>query len=455
MTTRTWNGATDAFSNGNDWSPAGIPTSGDVAIINSGTVTATGNDLTGNLAVQVTSGAATTILVLADTTNQASSMISTSANGAANLTLGIQGNVQNTGVANFLASGSGNNIIGFLDPASGSSVLTNTGVLGFDTSISQMRNFGQQNNSLVNNGVLALYDSTPGTTKLVYDTVPVSGTGVIRVGAGYTFQSTSTISGQNIYLQAANGVGANVEFDNAVGNTSVISNFTASDQIILTTQPFNATGIATSNGNTVVNFSNNGTIVGLFTLQGTYAANQINISSFTSSSGAIENFIKTSVADTTITGAVYRFFDKNTGTHFFTSDAGEKNNVVANLPNYVEETNGFGNVVQTDPNSQAVFRFFDTKYGTHFFTASTTERDQVIATRSDLTYEPGSTFYENTVNIPGDSAVYRFFDSKFGTHFYTGDQNEFKGITTPGTSTYRADLTYEGVSFYAPKGQFA
>ena len=42
MTSRTWNGSDGASSNAADWLPVGVPVSGDVATINSGTVTATG-----------------------------------------------------------------------------------------------------------------------------------------------------------------------------------------------------------------------------------------------------------------------------------------------------------------------------------------------------------------------------------------------------------------------------
>ena len=51
-------------------------------------------------------------------------------------------------------------------------------------------------------------------------------------------------------------------------------------------------------------------------------------------------------------------------------------------------------------------------------------------------------------------AVYRFFDTKLGTHFYTGNQSEHDSIATPGGNGYRADLISEGVAFYAPTGLF-
>lgn len=101
-----------------------------------------------------------------------------------------------------------------------------------------------------------------------------------------------------------------------------------------------------------------------------------------------------------------------------------------------------------------IYRFFDNIHGTHFFTASAAERDTIIATRSDLNYEPTGSFLEHTTAQAGDLAIYRFVDTLDGTHFYTGSQDEFAAITKPGTAAYRADLSYEGVSFYAPSGSF-
>ena len=152
---------------------------------------------------------------------------------------------------------------------------------------------------------------------------------------------------------------------------------------------------------------------------------------------------------------VYRFFDNTNGTHFFTSSSSERDNIINNQSSrYTEETNGYGAVAAADPNATAVYRFFDTVYGTHFFTASASERDTIEATRPDLTFEPNSTFYEHATQQSGDVAVYRFFDTQYGTHFYTGDASEYAGLTNPGSSTYRANLTNEGVGFYAPAGTF-
>ncbi len=158
---------------------------------------------------------------------------------------------------------------------------------------------------------------------------------------------------------------------------------------------------------------------------------------------------------------VYKFFDTTYGTHLFTQSLPEAQNILATRPDLTEETNNFGAVnPQTDPGAEAVYRFFESATGTHFLTASYDEYVRLTtpgtsAYRPDLTPEPNSTFYEDSIQQAGDVAVYRLFDTVHGTQYLTGNQSEFAGLTTAGSSTYRPDLTPEGIAFYAPSGSFA
>ena len=52
---------------------------------------------------------------------------------------------------------------------------------------------------------------------------------------------------------------------------------------------------------------------------------------------------------------------------------------------------------------------------------------------------------EHATQQAGDNAVYRFFDSHNGTHFFTNSSTEQATIMST-----RSDLAYEGVAFYAP-----
>ena len=154
----------------------------------------------------------------------------------------------------------------------------------------------------------------------------------------------------------------------------------------------------------------------------------------------------TIISITPSTVGVYRFFDSSYGTHFFSSSVSEKDTIIGTRPDLVYEGVGLQSIDPAggDPNAAPVFRFFDSTYGTHFFTASTSERDAVIATRSDLFYE-GTGFIEHVTPQSGDTAVYRFFDTRFGTHFYTADANERATVIDT-----RPDLADEGIGFYAP-----
>lgn len=154
----------------------------------------------------------------------------------------------------------------------------------------------------------------------------------------------------------------------------------------------------------------------------------------------------TSIALTADTVGVYRFFDSNYGTHFFSASGTEKNSILASRPDLIYEGVGLQSIdpASADPNASPVYRFFDNSYGTHFFTASTSERDAVIASRPDLIYE-GNGFIEHIAQQSGDTAVYRFFDTKYGTHFYTADASERASIVAT-----RPDLVDEGTGFYAP-----
>lgn len=166
------------------------------------------------------------------------------------------------------------------------------------------------------------------------------------------------------------------------------------------------------------------------------------IEAVTGSTG--DDQIGAGITPTTVGVQVYRFFDTQSGTHFFTSSPAEKNAIGASRPDLAYEGVGLNalNPTASDPNAAPVFRFFDTRNGSHFYTASTVEKDTVQTTRSDLTFE-GISFYEHTTQQAGDTAVFRFFDNRYGTHFYTASAAERASIVAT-----RPDLVNEGVAFY-------
>ena len=142
----------------------------------------------------------------------------------------------------------------------------------------------------------------------------------------------------------------------------------------------------------------------------------------------------------------YRFFDTQHGTQFLTSSASERDALIAARPDLSFEGAAMG-TVQADPsdaNVLSVFRFFNLSDGTHFFTTDAGERDTVAATRTDLVQEQ-TNFFEHAAQRAGDAAVYRFFNANNGTHFYTQNSSEAAGL-----SGNRTDMINEGIAFYAP-----
>jgi hypothetical protein len=88
--------------------------------------------------------------------------------------------------------------------------------------------------------------------------------------------------------------------------------------------------------------------------------------------------------------------------------------------------------------------------GTHFFTISSAEKDHVIATWPAIYAYEGIAWHANTTQSAGWVPVYRFFNTKTGTHFYTTSAAERDNVIDT-LSWY----SYEGIAYYvrqdAPK----
>jgi hypothetical protein len=69
---------------------------------------------------------------------------------------------------------------------------------------------------------------------------------------------------------------------------------------------------------------------------------------------------------------VYRFFNTQTGVHFYTDDEAERDHVIATWPQFAFEGVAF-HAFRRDPGTVAVRRYFNTATGTHFYTTSADE----------------------------------------------------------------------------------
>lgn len=150
--------------------------------------------------------------------------------------------------------------------------------------------------------------------------------------------------------------------------------------------------------------------------------------------------------DRVATSDTFRFFDTEDGGHFYTTSRAERDQVLATRPDLRPEGIGFQTFGDAAvPGTSAVYRFFDTDDGGHFFTISAAERDQVLATRPDLRFEGVGYYAFASASGVTTDPVYRFFNTVDGGHFFTLSAPERDQVMAT-----RPDLRFEGVAFFAP-----
>lgn len=161
------------------------------------------------------------------------------------------------------------------------------------------------------------------------------------------------------------------------------------------------------------------------------------------------------------TVAVYRFYNQGTGTHFYTSSVQERDYVIATWPDvFTYEGPAFyvygEEIVAPDsvspqgfllPPTTPVHRFYNLQNGSHFYTISAQEADLVKAKYPSVFRYEGIAFnaYTSTEEYLPLLPVYRFYNVKNGSHFYTISEEEKSLVQLYYGDTYR----FEGVAFYA------
>lgn len=137
---------------------------------------------------------------------------------------------------------------------------------------------------------------------------------------------------------------------------------------------------------------------------------------------------------------VYRFWNTN-GTHFYTGSEAEKNTIITKWPNiYKYEGIAYKVNNQNPANVNPLYRFYNKQNGTHFYTASEAEKNNIIA-RYGYIYQLDGVAYNVTTS--GGTPVYRFWNAN-GTHFYTINESEKNNVIARWPNIYK----YEGIAFY-------
>ena len=98
------------------------------------------------------------------------------------------------------------------------------------------------------------------------------------------------------------------------------------------------------------------------------------------------------VAQADVASPVVRFYNEHTGTHFYTIDSAERDNVLRLYPWFDYEGVQFYAYKTQVAGSSPVYRFFNTATGTHFYTIVPAEKDYVIAHFQTYIFE-GPVYY--------------------------------------------------------------
>ena len=140
---------------------------------------------------------------------------------------------------------------------------------------------------------------------------------------------------------------------------------------------------------------------------------------------------------------VYRFYNFTNGTHFFTDSVAERDHVIATWPN-IYRYEGVAYFTSSLTDLQPLYRFYNVVSKSHFYTASSAERDEVIARLGHIYSYDGPTYAVSTGPGAATSPVYRFYNLKNGSHFYTADAGEMLNVCNTLSNIYQ----YEGPAFW-------
>lgn len=90
-----------------------------------------------------------------------------------------------------------------------------------------------------------------------------------------------------------------------------------------------------------------------------------------------------------------------------------------------------------------VYRLYNNKTGTHFYTLDPAERDRAVEKWREFTYE-GVGFYAYGTSGMANNTVYRFYNTRTNAHFFTISRDEQEAVLRKYPWYH-----YEGVSWYA------
>lgn len=146
------------------------------------------------------------------------------------------------------------------------------------------------------------------------------------------------------------------------------------------------------------------------------------------------------------TDSVYRFYNIDTGAHFYTNSERNRDKILNDYPQYQYEGIAY-QVFDSDIDGidlSPVYQFYNVKTMAHFYTASIKQRNKVINNYPDFVYE-GRKFFVYTENKVKSKPIFRFYNTETGAHFYTANAAQRKRVI----NNY-PQFEDEGIAYYVP-----
>jgi uncharacterized protein (DUF1800 family) len=155
-------------------------------------------------------------------------------------------------------------------------------------------------------------------------------------------------------------------------------------------------------------------------------------------------FASAAWAQAALLSPVYRFYNLHTGCHFYTISTTERDFVIANYSQtFIYEGPVFSAYIAQADGTTGITRFYNVQTGCHFYTASAAEVTYVQEHYPQFVME-GVVYYAPPVaGADGRTDLFRFFNTQTGTHFLTASVFERDYVI----ATY-PQFIYEGTVYY-------
>ena len=300
MSNRTWIGTTGSFTDAASWSPAGVPVSGDTAVINSGNVTASGLTL-GGLAIQLNgnTGSEPIFGLTNSTLAFGSSIVGTNSAPFGNSTIdvGLTGTVANSGIMTFNGSRIRLSLAGNTAGTAGLFQIAGTlNAVGASPNIFTAA--GAAAGTLQNDGSISVWNPSNIFQSVVLGTA-ITGSGIISLHANAVVDVQGPVgANQSIRFTGGSGAAEFLQFDAPSQVQAKIVGFAASDLLTSVTSAnatsFTYTAIDANNGTLAL--KNGNSTLASYTLGGQYTAASFSMTSTDLHNGKFNVSVSTTAA---------------------------------------------------------------------------------------------------------------------------------------------------------------